>query len=182
MQKRAAVREVVVWDLFVRVFHWSLVVLLFSAFFLLDDEGAPHRYAGYAVLGLIAARIVWGFIGTRYARFSSFPPDPSSAAHHLRVLFSGKKESPVLGHNPLGALMVYNLLLALTVVCATGVMMTTDQFWGVAWVEDAHEIAANYTLFCVGLHVLGVIIESRRSKTNLFIAMITGNKDLPDEE
>ncbi len=174
-------RQVIVWDLFVRVFHWSIVLLFFSAFFLLDDEGAPHRYAGYAVLFLVLARLVWGFVGTRFARFSSFPPDLPAALRHLRTLSSDEKGKPVLGHNPLGALMVYNLLLALAAICLSGVMMTTDQFWGVAWVEDVHELAANYTLICVGLHVAGVIIDSHRTKTNLIRAMITGKKDLPEE-
>ena len=173
--------EVAVWDRFVRVFHWSLVVLFFSAFFILDDDGAPHRWAGYAVLGLVVARIIWGFVGTHNARFSSFPPDPAAAMKHARNLISGKAEKPVLTHNPLGALMVYNLLLALTAVCVTGYMMTTDTFWGVDWVEEAHELAANYTLICVGLHVAGVILESRRSKTNLIRAMVTGSKEVPDE-
>lgn len=174
--------QVAVWDMFVRIFHWSLVLLFFSAFFLFDDEGAAHRYAGYAVLGLVGARIVWGFIGTRHARFFSFPPDLSAALQHLKAIRSGEKEKVTLSHNPLGALMIYNLLASLIIVCLSGLMMTLDQFWGVAWVEEVHELAANYTLFCVALHVLGVIIESRRSKTNLVLAMITGKKGVPDEE
>ena len=175
-------RQVAVWDLFVRIFHWSLVILFFSAFFLFDDESAAHRYAGYLVLGLVAVRLVWGFVGTRQARFSSFPPDLSAALQHLKAIRSGEKVKVTLSHNPLGALMVYNLLASLTIVCLSGIMMTLDQFWGVEWVEEIHELAANYTLFCVALHVLGVIIESRRSKTNLVLAMINGKKGVPEEE
>ncbi len=175
-------RQIAVWDLFVRFFHWSLVVLFFSVFFLFDEEGALHEYAGYAILLLIGVRLVWGFVGGRYVRFSSFPPNPVAAVRHLSAIFGGSKEKPTLSHNPLGALMVYNLLLALVVICVTGIMMTMDQFWGVAWVEEAHELAANYTLFCVMLHVLGVMIESWRSKTNLVLAMINGKKEVSDQE
>lgn len=174
-------RQVTTWDLFVRIFHWSLVILFFSAFFVFDDESAAHRYAGYAVLSLVAARFVWGFVGTRPARFSSFPPDLSTSLQHLNAIRSGKMKKVTLSHNPLGALMVYNLLASLTIVCVSGIMMTLDQFWGVEWVEEVHELAANYTLFCVALHVLGVIIESRRSNTNLVLAMITGKKDVPND-
>lgn len=174
-------RQVAVWDLFVRTFHWSLVILYFSAFFVFDDESAAHRYAGYAVFGLIAARLVWGFIGTRPARFSSFPPDLSANLRHLKALRSGEKEKVPLSHNPLGALMVYNLLASLIIVCLSGFMMTLDQFWGVEWVEEVHELVANYTLFCVALHVMGVIIESRHSNTNLVLAMITGKKEVPED-
>ena len=106
-------RQIAVWDLFVRLFHWSLVILFFGAFFVFDEEGAAHKYAGYGVLGLVGARIVWGFLGPRPARFSSFPPDPSGALRHLWAIVLGEKEKPVLSHNPLGALMVYNLCLRL---------------------------------------------------------------------
>ena len=63
-----------VWDPFVRVFHWSLLVLMSANAFVLDDESKFHRWVGYTVAGLLAARIIWGFVGPRYARFSSFPP------------------------------------------------------------------------------------------------------------
>lgn len=169
-------KQIYVWDLFVRIFHWSLVVLFFSAMFVLDDESAAHRYAGYAILGLVVLRIIWGFVGSPYARFSAFPPSLPAALNHLSRLVSGKHEAMSISHNPIGALMIYNLLVALIVICATGIAMRTNQFWGVAWVEDIHELAANYTLFCVALHVLGVIFESRRTKSNLVLAMITGKK------
>lgn len=174
-------RQIVVWDLFVRLFHWSLVILFFCVMFLFDDESAAHRYGGYVILGLVIARILWGFVGGRYARFSAFPPDLTAARGHLRAIMSGKEEHPTLSHNPLGGLMVYNLLLALIVTCVLGLMLRMDMFWGIAWVEEAHELVANYTLVCVVLHVLGVVFESKRSKTNLVLAMITGKKEVLDD-
>lgn len=76
--------------------------------------------------------------------------------------------------------MVYNLLAAILLICATGIMMGMDRFWGVEWVENAHEFFANYTLICVGFHVIGVVIESRWSGVPLVRAMITGRKTIPD--
>jgi cytochrome b len=81
-----------------------------------------------------------------------------------------------LGHNPAGGAMVIALLAALAVVTGTGVMMTTDAFWGLEWVEELHEIAVNLTLGLIALHILGVILASLEHGENLVMAMITGRK------
>ncbi len=167
------------WDPFVRAFHWTLVTLVLLNLFVLDEEGAAHRWAGYAVAGLIAARLVWGLIGPRIARFSAFPPSAGAAVEHLKGMVAGRRETPHLSHNPLGALMVYNLLGTLALIAATGWMMTTAAFWGVEWVEEVHEALANWLMVSVLLHVAGVAVESRRSGVNLVGAMVTGWKRMP---
>lgn len=173
-------QSVKVWDGFVRLFHWGTALLFFANFTLLDGEDKLHAYAGYVVFALVLLRLVWGLVGSEHARFSAFRPRPSAIAAHLKGLFGGETELH-LSHNPLGALMVYNLLAVLVLTGVTGLMLESDTFWGVAWVEDFHEIVTDYGLICVGLHVAGVIFETRRSKVNLVMAMFTGRKEIPEQ-
>lgn len=108
-----------VWDIAVRVFHWSLVVTFFVAYFSGDDENVLHVYAGYGVLALVAFRIVWGFIGTRHARFADFIYGPATTWRYVKSMISSKPLH-YLGHNPLGGWMVVALLLSLIGTCWTG--------------------------------------------------------------
>jgi cytochrome b len=171
-------QRIPVWDIFARVTHWSVALLVLAELTLLDEDWAVHRWAGYAVLGLVALRLVWGLVGSRYARFSSFPPSLQAARAHLAGLLRGRHMQH-LSHNPLGALMAYNLWASLVAVCVTGILMTTRTFWGVEWVEEIHEGVANWVLISVILHVAGVMIEGRRSNVNLIRAMIDGQKEIP---
>lgn len=168
-----------VWDPVVRLFHWGTALLFFANMFVIDDDSALHNYAGYALFGLVLIRLVWGVIGTEHARFSAFWPGVSDVKRHVRSLVTGVPEQH-LSHNPLGALMVFNLLATLVLICVTGIMMTTDMFWGIEWVETVHEALANYALVCVGLHVIGVLFEMHRSKVNIVKAMVTGRKEMPE--
>lgn len=164
-----------VWDRFVRVFHWSLAGLFFVAYATGDEIERVHVAAGYAIAALLAARLVWGFVGPRHARFADFVRSPRAVLAYLRDL--ARLRAPRhLGHNPAGAVMVLALMTALAATAATGFMMTTDAFWGVEWVEDVHEILANATLALVFLHVLGVIFASFEQRENLAKAMVTGRK------
>ncbi len=164
-----------VWDPFVRIFHWSLIFLFTFAWATGDEWEDIHIIAGYAIAGLVAARIVWGLIGTRHARFADFIYSPAATFGFLRdSLFLRAKR--YLGHNPAGGLMVIALLIAIGVISATGYMMTMDAFWGAEWVEEAHELAVNATLVLIALHVIGVIIASVEHKENLVRSMITGWK------
>ena len=172
-------QRIPVWDIFVRVTHWTVAALVIAELTVLDEDWAVHRWAGYVVLALVALRLAWGLIGSRYARFSAFPPSLQSARAHLVGMVRGKPELH-LSHNPLGALMAYNLWASLVAVCVSGILMTTRTFWGVDWVEETHEAVANWVLISVGLHVAGVYLESRRTKVHLVRAMLTGYKEVPD--
>lgn len=167
------------WDPVVRVIHWTVAAGFLANLALTDPEGALHRWIGYAVAGAVALRLAWGFVGPRPSRFASFPPDPAAATRHLRDLLAWRRERPGPSHNPLGALMVYNLLATLAALGVTGWMMTTTAFWGVEWVEEAHEALADWGLVSVALHVAGVAAESLRTGTNLVRAMVTGWKTQP---
>lgn len=173
-------RSVAVWDPLVRVFHWGTAALFLANFFVLDEDSAAHSYAGYVLFGLVLVRLAWGLIGTKYARFSAFWPSIAAIKAHFRDLM-GDGDELHLSHNPLGAVMIFNLLAALVLISVTGLMLESDAFWGVDWVETAHEILSNYTMFCVGLHIAGALFETRRSGVNLIKAMVTGRKDIPEQ-
>jgi cytochrome b len=166
-----------VWDPIVRITHWGVVLLFFANFTLIDDDSPAHIYAGYALLALVVLRIVWGLVGSKYARFSAFWPTPRRILAHIKGII---KDQPgvYLSHNPLGALMVLNLLVTMIAISVTGIMLTMRAFRFEDWVEDLHEGLAIYALVCVGIHVAGVLFEMKRSKINLIKAMVTGKKQI----
>lgn len=170
----APVDEVRVWDPLVRLFHWSLVTALAVAF-LAEDSLSIHEAAGYVALALIGLRIVWGFLGSRHARFVDFVPSPRSLARYLSSLAHGRAERH-LGHNPAGGVMILALLTGVAAVGISGWLTTTDRFWGVRWLEDLHELLAYGLLVLVGCHVLGVLVSSLLHRENLVRAMIVGRK------
>jgi cytochrome b len=119
--------------------------------------------------------MIWGLVGSRHARFADFIYRPSTVFAFLKDTVALRARR-YLGHNPAGGAMVIALLLALGVVTSTGIMMTTDAFWGVRWVRESHEIAANLTLALVILHIAGVAFASFEHRENLAKAMVTGRK------
>lgn len=171
-------QHIKVWDLFVRVFHWSLVAGFAANALVVDDDGKLHQWIGYAIVGLVVLRLVWGLIGTTYARFANFPPSFSGAAGQLGEMIRGIRHVHV-GHTPLGALMIYNLLASMLVIGLSGYLITTDMFWGVEWPEELHETAVAWAEISVVLHIAAVIFESWRTSVNLPRAMVTGCKDIP---
>jgi cytochrome b len=164
-----------VWDPFVRIFHWSLVALFTIAFLTGDEIEWLHIWAGYALAALVAMRVVWGFIGSRHARFSDFVKGPRAIVGFLKQ--SVRLEAPrYLGHNPAGGAMIIALLVMLAGLSVTGFALTTDAFWGSKLMEDIHEVLANVTLGLVVLHILGVLVASVEHGENLVRAMFTGRK------
>jgi cytochrome b len=165
-----------VWDPFVRAFHWLLVAGFAINYLEIVRAGKlPHQIIGYVVLALIAARILWGFVGPRHARFASFVVHPWAALSHLRETLA-HRDRRHLGHNPAGAAMVVALLTVTVLVGATGWLSTTDWFFGIKWMEEMHEILANLMLALAGLHILGVVHASWRHRENLVLSMVTGRK------
>jgi cytochrome b len=171
--------RIFVWDIVVRLFHWSLVAAFTANAFFTKPGKDLHETVGYLVIGLVAIRLIWGLIGTRHARFSDFPPSPTSAIAQLREIATGRRH-PHAGHSPLGALMIYNLLLTLAAIGLTGWMMTTVTFFGIEWVEEAHEALVTWAEISIVLHIVAVVLESRRLGVNLPKSMVTGYKVLPD--
>ena len=164
-----------VWDIVVRVFHWSLVIGFAAAWLTSEDIAWLHELIGYVVLGLIAVRFIWGFIGTKYARFSNFIKSPRTVYAYLDDM-TKEKEQRYIGHNPAGGAMIIALLLGVLVTGVTGWMSTTDAYWGIRWVEIVHELSAFGVVALVAGHVIGVIYASKRHGENLAKAMVTGKK------
>ena len=129
--------QVEVWDRAVRVFHWSLVAFFFIAYLTGDDESALHVYAGYVVLALVVFRVVWGFVGTKHARFTDFIHGPTETLRYVKSIVS-IKPLYYLGHNPLGGWMVVALLLSLIGVCWSGLEVYGKQGHGPLAQVDIH--------------------------------------------
>lgn len=114
--------KIYVWDKFVRIFHWSLVVFFIISYLTGENESDLHIYSGYIILGLVIARIVWGFIGSKHARFTDFVKRPGEVMAYTRGMTSGHPEH-YLGHNPLGGVMVIVMLLILLVTTISGLKL-----------------------------------------------------------
>jgi len=173
--------KIKVWDAPVRVFHWLLVLSFAGAYLSAESERwrLLHITLGYTIGGLVAFRLVWGLVGSRYARFASFVRGPATVVAYLRKLLGGKPEH-YLGHNPAGAVAIVLLLLASVAVVATGWAGYNEL--GGEWLSELHEGAANAMLLLVGVHIAGVVVASRLHRENLVRAMVTGRKDGPATE
>ncbi|MGE0045251.1 MAG: cytochrome b/b6 domain-containing protein [Hyphomonadaceae bacterium] len=190
MQALAPEHRIQVWDLPTRLFHWTLVALVLVAWVTGEEEGVAalvHRLSGAGAAGLLAFRVVWGFVGGERARFSDFAAGPNAIVVHVRDLFS-RQPKRHLGHNPLGGLAVFLLLATIAAVIVTGLFSGGDHAsgpfagaWGVNLAE-LHEMLFRVLQALVIIHVLGVVIESVRSKDALVPAMITGSKRRRPEE
>jgi cytochrome b len=185
-------KQIKVWDLLVRIFHWSLAFCFLLAYITEDHFMSLHALAGYVIGGLIVFRLIWGFIGTRHARFSDFYYPPATIIAYLKSVISFKAEH-YIGHNPAGGAMVFALLISLALTVLTGfaaygaeqasgpmagVMASMPHAVGKA-VEEVHEFFANFTLLLVILHVVGVLLASFQHSENLVRSMLTGRKQSP---
>lgn len=173
-------RTIPVWDIQVRVLHWALVLTVVAAWLTRHSPGRWHEWLGYATLATVAVRAVWGFTGSGHARFADFVRPVSITVAYARNVFSGR-EARFIGHNPLGGWMVLALLSMVVLVGLTGWLYTTDQFWGVEWVEELHETLSNILFLFVALHILGVVFTSVRHRENLPAAMLHGRKRPPPD-
>ncbi len=164
-----------IWDRLVRIGHWTLVASIVVAWFTRHGGGRVHEWAGYAVIAVVLVRLVWGFIGSRHARFAGFVRAPAFTLRYSQLVVAGR-EPRYLGHNPLGGWMIVALLACALLAAASGWLYTTDRFWGVEWVEELHEGLSNLLFALAGLHLAGVVVESWRHRENLVAAMVHGKK------
>jgi len=168
-------RPLRVWDPLVRLFHWSLVASFAIAWFTAGTMEDLHFFAGYAAAALIAFRLLWGFVGTPYARFSQFVRSPATVLAYLKAILTGS-EARYIGHNPAGGVMVVALILAMSATAVTGWLLTTDAWWGDTWMQKLHDHVAHVLLLLVIAHIAGVVLASFRHRENLVAAMISGTK------
>jgi cytochrome b len=166
--------KILVWDSPTRVFHW-LMVFCFAGAYLTSESSrfmGVHLTLGYTMVGLVAFRVVWGVMGTRYARFSSFVRGPSAVVAYASDMLNPKAEHPV-GHNPVGAVSIVLMLLSTLVIVYTGWIYFNG---GAHSMKEIHEGAAALMLTVVGVHVAGVIFASMMQQENLPLSMLNGFK------
>lgn len=172
---KQADRGVLIWDLPVRVFHWLLVLDFAVAWLTAESEQwrLVHVISGYTVAALVAFRLLWGLVGTRHARFSSFVRGPRAVREYLGNLVRGRHKSHA-GHNPAGALAIMALLALAVLTTASGWAFYNET--GGEWLEEVHEVLANLMVGLVLLHVAAVLVTSLLARDNLVKAMWTGRK------
>lgn len=167
-----------VWDLPVRIFHWALA-LGFTAAAIISlglGEDSPlfpyHSIIGLTLGVMVILRIIWGFVGTRHARFSAFAFGPGAVVRYLRGIATGSKHRDV-GHNPASAYAIFAMLALVLGMGITGYLMAT----GDESVKELHEILAYSLLAVVGIHILGVVVHTVRHRDPIALSMIHGRKD-----
>ncbi len=169
------ITSVKVWDWPVRVFHWTLVASVIGAYVTGESKDFErlHHTLGWVAAGLIGFRVVWGLVGTRYARFSEFVRGPAQVWSYIKSLRSSEPQHFV-GHNPVGAVAVILLMALVALSVYTGWLALADN--AAEWTEEAHEIVSNTLMMLVVVHVLGVLWSSRTHGENLLKAMLIGRK------
>ena len=195
-----------VWDPFVRFFHWTLVVCIIGQFISAEAFEYTHVILGYVIIGLVLSRILWGFWGTKHARFNDFLYKPSTTTRYVKGLFNGRPEH-YIGHNPAGGLMIIVLLLSLLFTAFTGLMTLGSEGKGplastdystvrLAYADsdehgdehrsnshkndfwkEIHEAMTGFMIFLITIHIVGVVVSSWIHKENLILGMITGRKN-----
>ncbi len=171
-------RKISVWDAPVRVFHWLMVFCFFGAYVTAESERLRlvHNTLGYTMAGLVAFRLLWGFFGTRHARFADFVRGPQAVRSYVGSMRRGAPEH-YTGHNPAGALAIVALLGLTALVALTGWGSDNDLGGRVGKVlARLHEPLAHLMLFVVLFHVAGVVVGSLLHRENLVSGMIGGRK------
>jgi cytochrome b len=179
-----------VWDPVVRVFHWALVTAFAASWWTQEQHYDWHLVAGYTVLGLVALRLVWGFLGSRHARFADFVRGPRAVLGYLAQV--ARRRAPrYLGHNPAGGAMIVAVLLVMLAVTLSGIALDaaenragplgdTTLFRHADAIVRVHVVATDLSLVLIALHLLGVVHTSLAHRENLVRAMITGTKRRQD--
>jgi cytochrome b len=167
--------KTLVWDLPTRAFHWLLAIAFVGAFVTAESERLRdlHMLMGYSAAGLVAFRLLWGILGTRYARFTSLPLSPRAVVTYLKSLLTLSPRH-YFGHNPAGSWAVVGMLVLITLTVATGWAQAVEV--GPRWVEDLHEGLANTTIAVIGVHIVAVLLSSLLHRENLVRAMLSGYK------
>lgn len=173
--------EIPVWDLPTRVFHWLFAASFCGAYLTAESEHFRllHVTLGYTFGGLLAFRLFWGILGSRYARFSSFVYSPGELRDYLLALIKGKAKH-YLGHKPAGALAIFLMLILGLLTAASG--FANYQELGGDWLEELHEGCAELMLGLVAVHLAGVVVSSHLHRENLPLSMLTGLKQGLEEE
>lgn len=166
---------ILVWDMPVRVFHWLLVICFAGAWLSSESERLQmiHYAFGYTACLLVMIRLVWGLIGTRYARFTQFLKSPKAVLEHFLAMLRGHPHQDV-GHNPAGGLVMIVLMALILAIGITGYFSVKEILGNLS--SELHELVAHLALALVILHILAAVVMSLLEKQNLVRAMFTGKK------
>ncbi len=178
-----------VWDLPLRLFHWLFATGIVASYITAKvgfDWMQVHFYLGYFMIGLLVFRVIWGFIGPRHARFSSFLEKPAVVWAYAQRLFDADSH-PSVGHNPVGALMVILMLVLVAAQVTTGLFATDAVIWTgpyypavksstASLLSTVHSVNVNIILGAVVLHIAAIIFYRVHKKQGLAAAMFTGYK------
>ena len=183
-------QQYLIWDLPLRIFHWLLVVAIAGAWYT-SEQGSElidiHMLFGYSIMGLVLFRVVWGFIGTKYSKFSQFFPSVKRIKDYLRNNKEGSSNY-VAGHNPLGSLAVFAMLALLILQATSGLFIDDDVFSSGPYYGSVsksiekvmsflHHNVFDALSILIGLHILAIVFYRLKKKRNLTKAMITGKSD-----
>ncbi len=177
-----------VWDVPTRLFHWLLVISIAASWAtaeLVDDAMQLHMWLGYWTVGLIAFRILWGFMGSKHARFFSFLKGPRTTLAYAGSLLGRHHETP--GHNPMGGWMVVLMILLVAVQAGTGLFADDDIVWAGPWshtvsnrmqtlLTNWHRFNTNLIIAAIGIHILAIVTYRFAMREDLIGPMITGRK------
>ena len=176
------VREaIMVWDMPVRVFHWLLVICFAGAWLSSESErwAMIHYAFGYTASLLVLIRLVWGLIGTRYARFSQFLKKPKAVLEHFMAMLRGNPHQDV-GHNPAGGLVMFALMLLILLIGLSG-YLSVKEFLG-NFVSEIHEAVSSLVLGLAIVHIIAAVGMSLIERQNLIRSMVTGKKQgMPEQ-
>ncbi len=185
--------KIKVWELPVRLFHWSLATAFLVAWLTQSDRFLYyHVFAGYLFLALLIFRIYWSIKGEYYARLKSFLYSPSHTLTYLKHLLTAKPQY-YIRHNPAGSWAIYIIVLLGLIISITGLitfgleeqhgpLKGLFNFTTGHWFHELHMTLANILMYLVIVHIAGVLIESFLHRENLIISMLTGNKNIPDNQ
>ena len=175
------ISKILVWDLPVRIIHWSVAFCFLGLMLTGETERLRdiHIFLGYTLAALMLMRLIWGFTGSKYARFSEFVRPLSTVLVYLKSLFS-LRPAHYVGHNPAGALVILGLLALGLAASASGVLLQYEVI-DIDSIEELHEILSYIMLSLVFVHIFGVFVSSFIHKEKLILAMITGRKNGADQ-
>lgn len=170
-------QRILVWDIPTRLFHWLLAGAFVGAFgiatLLGDDSGLfpVHMLLGGVMAFMVVLRVIWGFVGSRWARFATFAFGPAAVARYLKDSTGGETRR-YAGHNPGASWAIFAMLALSLGLAATGLLMST----GGELVEELHEILAWSMVAVVGVHLAGIAVHTLRHRENIAASIVTGRK------
>jgi cytochrome b len=164
-----------VWSVSVRLLHWTLALSMIASFATHESGSVWHEYLGYMALSAASVRVIMGFAGSGYWRFSQFLRGITVTSAYAKDVLK-HRELRYLGHNPLGGWMVMALLADAVATGVTGWLFTTDRFWGAKWLEELHGVLGEALLPLLFLHIAGAVFTSYRHRENLIASMLHGRK------